>query len=59
MSRTPRIVIAGQALHLVQRGNNRQAVFFSKEDYEKYLDVLKLAADKHGLRGSRLCLDDK
>jgi putative transposase len=48
MSRTPRIVIAGQALHLVQRGNNRQAVFFSKEDYEKYLDVLKLAADKHG-----------
>ena len=45
MARTPRIVIAGQALHLVQRGNNRQAVFFSKEDYEKYLDALKLAAD--------------
>ncbi len=38
MARMPRIIVPGQALHIIQRGNNRQATFFSDEDYLKYLD---------------------
>lgn len=48
MARLPRIVIAGQALHLVQRGNNRQKVFFSEGDRSKYLETLQQSADKYG-----------
>ena len=40
MARMPRIIVPGQALHIIQRGNNRQAVFFADEDYQKYLEVL-------------------
>lgn len=40
MARMPRIIVPGQALHVIQRGNNRQAVFFADEDYQYYLDVL-------------------
>ena len=37
MPRIPRLSIAGVPLHVVQRGNNRQPVFFSEEDYRDYL----------------------
>lgn len=30
----------GVALHIVQRGNDRQAVFFGPVDYHAYLDTL-------------------
>lgn len=40
MARVQRIVVPGQALHIVQRGNNRQPVFFAEEDYLFYLEVL-------------------
>ena len=40
MARMPRIIVPGQALHVIQRGNNRQVVFFADEDYQYYLDVL-------------------
>ena len=46
MARQPRIVIPGQAMHIVQRGNNRQATFYAKEDYRKYLDMLFDYADQ-------------
>ncbi len=36
MPRRPRITLAGVLLHLVQRGNNRQACFFSEENYRSY-----------------------
>lgn len=32
MARVQRIVVPGRALHIVQRGNNRQPVFFVEED---------------------------
>lgn len=32
--------LPGVALHIVQRGNNRQAVFFKRPDYRAYLDTL-------------------
>lgn len=48
MARLPRIVVPGQAMHIIQRGNNRQAVFFCDGDYLIYLDTLKQAAAAHG-----------
>lgn len=33
--------------HVIQRGNNRQAVFFADEDYKFYLDKLKYYADQY------------
>ena len=41
MARLPRLFIKGCPQHLIQRGNNRQAIFFSDEDYTVYLDKLK------------------
>lgn len=41
MARLPRIVIPGYPLHVIQRGNNRQAIFYADEDYYKYLDTLR------------------
>ena len=47
MARLPRNVVPGQALHVIQRGNNRQAVFYSQTDYHYYHEVLLAAADEH------------
>jgi putative transposase len=44
----PRIIVPGQALHIIQRGNNRQATFFSDEDYRKYLDTLDRLSKQYG-----------
>ena len=40
MARPPRLVVAGQPLHIIHRGNNRQAVFFGEEDYQRFLSDL-------------------
>ncbi len=47
MPRRPRIVLPGTPLHLIQRGNNRQACFFSDSDYLVYLEWLEEYAKKH------------
>lgn len=47
MARMPRIVVPGQAMHIIQRGNNRQATFFADEDYQKYLDTLQVLASEY------------
>ncbi len=36
--------MAEQALHIIQRGNNRHEVFFAEEDYRRYLADLEVAA---------------
>ncbi|EAR21680.1 transposase [Nitrococcus mobilis] len=41
MPRRPRVTLAGVPLHLIQRGNNRQACFFAEEDYRAYLGWLE------------------
>jgi putative transposase len=41
MPRRPRIALPGVPLHLIQRGNNRQACFFADEDYRVYLNWLQ------------------
>ena len=48
MARMPRIIVPGQALHIIQRGNNRQVTFFSDEDYLKYLETLGQLAQQYG-----------
>jgi putative transposase len=48
MARMPRIIVPGQALHIIKRGNNRQATFFSDEDYLKYLDTLGQLSEQYG-----------
>ncbi len=50
MARLPRIVIPGQPLHIVQRGNNRQPCFFTDADYRFYLASLQEASTRYGCR---------
>ncbi len=47
MARLPRFVIPGQPQHIIQRGNNREPVFYDTEDYRFYLDKLSAACQKH------------
>ena len=48
MARQARIVIPGQAMHVMARGNNRQALFFNPADRRIYLDWLRDAAKEFG-----------
>ncbi|WP_136799357.1 transposase [Desulfosediminicola ganghwensis] len=48
MPRRPRIILPGTPLHIIQRGNNRQACFFADEDYVIYLDWLYEYARQSG-----------
>jgi hypothetical protein len=36
MARLGRYFLGGQALHLIQRGSNRQPIFFPDDDYGLY-----------------------
>jgi putative transposase len=49
MVRLSRLSIAGCPQHIIQRGNNRQACFFTEQDYTVYLDKLKDSATKHNV----------
>ncbi|WP_419174264.1 transposase [Desulfosediminicola sp.] len=48
MPRRPRIILPEVPLHIIQRGNNRQACFFADEDYCFYLDWLQEYSRKSG-----------
>ncbi|HMN28720.1 MAG TPA: transposase, partial [Caldilineaceae bacterium] len=48
MPRRARLVLPNIPLHIIQRGNNRQACFFADEDYSVYLDWLAEHASKTG-----------
>jgi putative transposase len=47
MARLPRFVIPGQPQHVIQRGNNQEALFDAEGDYRFYLEKLRAAAEKH------------
>ncbi len=47
MARLPRFGIPGQPQHVIQRGNNRSAIFVSNKDYCFYLEKLHDACKKH------------
>lgn len=44
MARRARLVIPGVPLHIIQRGNNRQACFLEERDYLVYLNMLHVCA---------------
>lgn len=48
MPRRARVIVPGIPVHLIQRGHNRDPVFFSDDDYWKYLHDLRTAAEQHG-----------
>ncbi len=48
MPRKPRFVVPGLPMHVVQRGNNRNPVFFDEQDYRAYLAWLKDGAERYG-----------
>jgi len=48
--------VAGCAHHIVQRGNNRQDVFFVDDDRRVYLDLLAEQAARYGLAIEGYCL---
>ena len=45
MPRRGRLAASGIAWHIIQRGNNRSACFFSQDDFQFYLDTLREQAD--------------
>ncbi len=47
MPRQKRIFVPNLACHVIQRGNNRQACFFDRADYEFYLECLQDACEKY------------
>ncbi|MDE2229159.1 MAG: transposase [Alphaproteobacteria bacterium] len=48
MARLGRYFLPGQPLHVIQRGNNRDAIFFCDADYVRYRDWLAEAAGEYG-----------
>jgi len=47
MARRLRFFVTEVPYHVVQRGNNRNPIFFSKNDYRFFLNVLQEAKTKH------------
>jgi len=56
MPRQPRIVVPGLAHHITQRGNYRQDVFSSKQDYIQYCEWIEEYAQEAGLEVIAYCL---
>jgi putative transposase len=56
MARLARVVAAGVAHHVTQRGNRRQPVFFSDDDYAAYLDLLAEGCRAAGVEILAYCL---
>lgn len=49
MARLPRLTVPGYPHHIIQRGNNRQAIFADAADYEMLLRLLDENARKFGV----------
>lgn len=49
MARLPRLTVAGLPHHVIQRGNNRQAIFLDEADCTRYLSDLDELGDRFGL----------
>ncbi len=46
MARRPRIELEGGLYHIIARGNNRQTIFHSDDDHEKFLSLLAVQREK-------------
>ncbi|MDB5730107.1 MAG: transposase IS200-like protein [Variovorax sp.] len=49
MARLPRLTLADQPHHVIQRGNNRQAIFVDRADFERMLALLGENALRFGI----------
>jgi putative transposase len=56
MPRIARVVVPGSPLHVTQRGNRREDVFFSDDDRQRYLQLLLEYSMKHKLETLAYCL---
>lgn len=56
MARIARLVVPGLPHHVTQRGNRRLNVFFSDDDYQLYLDLLRERCRKAGVGVWSYCL---
>ena len=56
MARLSRLVFPGVALHIIQRGNNRNACFREDGDYLTYLAHLRQLTTKHECALHAYCL---
>ncbi|HED37732.1 MAG TPA: hypothetical protein ENI76_05750, partial [Ignavibacteria bacterium] len=56
MPRIPRVDVGGEIYHVINRANARLPIFFQKEDYCLFEEILKKAKDKYGMRILAYCL---
>jgi REP element-mobilizing transposase RayT len=56
MARKPRAEVEGGLYHLIARGNNRQNIFHSDEDFKKFLSLLEAQKAKLGFYLYAYCL---
>ena len=56
MPRKTRMYIPDIPAHIVQRGNNRNACFFTDEDYRYYKQVLQAGLQRYGASLHAYCL---
>jgi len=56
MPRRARLAVAGIPWHIIQRGNNRQACFYTTADYQRYLQDLEQQAGYFGCLVHAYCL---
>ena len=47
MARKPRLFVTDLPHHIIQRGNNRNPIFFSDNDEAFFLEVRREAKSKH------------
>ena len=48
MPRPARMTVVGEAHHIIQRGNNRQVIFFDDADRRFFLGALREALEAQG-----------
>jgi REP element-mobilizing transposase RayT len=48
MARRPRAEVEGGLYHIIARGNNRQNIFHSGDDFKKFLSLLAVQKAKLG-----------
>ncbi len=47
MPRKPRFFLPSVSCHIIQRGNNREPIFFERENYQAYLQCLSEALNRY------------
>ena len=56
MPRIARVAVPDVPYHITQRGNAKQRIFFTDNDYRLYIDLLRRHSERHGLDIWAYCL---